>query len=62
MKTENEVIEQWLNSEEVCKILRISSRTLQNYRDKREVIIEHFILGANVESAIHNDRVGLAGV
>jgi MerR family transcriptional regulator, repressor of the yfmOP operon len=37
MKTENEVIEQWLSSEEVCKILRISSRTLQNYRDKREI-------------------------
>lgn len=25
--------EKWLSSEEVCHLLRISSRTLQNYRD-----------------------------
>lgn len=26
-------LEKWLTSEEVCHLLRISTRTLQNYRD-----------------------------
>jgi hypothetical protein len=29
--------EAWLSGQEVMKILRISSRTLQSYRDKREI-------------------------
>jgi MerR family transcriptional regulator, repressor of the yfmOP operon len=32
METQKHVIGNWLGSEEVCRILRISNRTLVNYR------------------------------
>jgi excisionase family DNA binding protein len=27
----------WLTGDEICKLLRVSKRTLQNYRDKRVI-------------------------
>jgi excisionase family DNA binding protein len=35
MKEENIEIKKWLSSDEVCRLLGISKRTLQNYRDNR---------------------------
>lgn len=35
---ENELtIKSWLTGDEICKLLRVSKRTLQNYRDKRVI-------------------------
>ena len=35
---ENELtIKTWLSGDELCKLLRVSKRTLQNYRDKRVI-------------------------
>ena len=34
--------ESWLDTDEVCKILRISKRTLQNYRDKNYIPFAQF--------------------
>ena len=31
---QNSLSEKWLDNQEVCTILKISTRTLQNYRDK----------------------------
>jgi|WetSurMetagenome_2_1015567.scaffolds.fasta_scaffold1705406_1 excisionase family DNA binding protein len=31
------VIKAWLTGDEICKLLRVSKRTLQNYRDKRVI-------------------------
>lgn len=30
-------IKTWLTGDEICKLLRVSKRTLQNYRDKRVI-------------------------
>jgi excisionase family DNA binding protein len=30
-------IRTWLTGDEICKLLRVSKRTLQNYRDKRVI-------------------------
>ena len=34
MKQENEKIEKWLFAKDVCRLLMISKRTLQTYRDR----------------------------
>jgi MerR family transcriptional regulator, repressor of the yfmOP operon len=34
MMYQNEKIQKWLSSEEVCRLLMISKRTLQTYRDR----------------------------
>lgn len=35
---ENELtIKTWLTGDEICRLLRVSKRTLQNYRDKRVI-------------------------
>ena len=34
MRNKNFIKEEWLTSEEVCHLLRISKRTLQSYRDR----------------------------
>lgn len=31
---QNSLTEQWLDNQDVCLILKVSTRTLQNYRDK----------------------------
>ena len=34
---QNQTNKHWLTGDEICKLLRVSKRTLQNYRDKRVI-------------------------
>lgn len=53
--------EEWLDNQDICKILKISKRTLQNYRDAK--IIPYYKLEgkilykfSEIEHVINNSR------
>ncbi len=61
MQTEEKRLKHWLDAQDVCFTLNISTRTLQNYRDKG--MLAYSLVGGkcyyrpeDIESLIHKNR------
>ncbi len=61
---QNPLTERWLDNQDVCTILKISSRTLQNYRDKgilpfSQIGNKIYYKASDIEKHLENNYVKL---